>query len=149
MVSPYRAARNGAEDDFNFYHSQLRITIERAFGMLVKRFGILRKAMPQSIPMKKKIAIVFACCKLHNFIMSESGVSINILDVSDDSAVDEIMNEEGLPVGLLDGGDHSDDYNEIAVAAFGRSISKRVQLRLKVLRSGNTRPASNFRTSRN
>ena len=47
MVSPYKGAKTGVDDDFNFFHSQIRITIERAFGMLVKRFGILRRAMAQ------------------------------------------------------------------------------------------------------
>ena len=54
MVSPYKGAKTGVDDDFNFFHSQIRITIERAFGMLVKRFGILRRAMAQHIPIKKK-----------------------------------------------------------------------------------------------
>ena len=35
-----------AEDSYNFYHSQLRIRVECAFGMLVQRWGILRMAMP-------------------------------------------------------------------------------------------------------
>ena len=30
-----------AEDSYNFYHSQLRIRVECAFGMLVQRWGIL------------------------------------------------------------------------------------------------------------
>ena len=33
-------------DNYNFYHSQLRIQIECAFGMLVQKWGILRMAMP-------------------------------------------------------------------------------------------------------
>jgi len=149
MVTPYKAARNGVEDDFNFFHSQLRITIERAFGMLVKRFGVLRKALATTIPIMKKISIVFACCKLHNFIMSETGTSINDMTLSGDfdSTLDEIMNEEGLPEGLLHGGEHSEDYNQNDEQAFGRSVSKRIELRRIVYRSGNTRPSSNFRTS--
>jgi hypothetical protein len=148
MVSPYKSARSGQEDDFNFFHSQLRITIERAFGMLVKRFAILRRAMAQSIPMKKKIAIVFACCKLHNYIMTEQGVSTTIRDVPGDSRVDDIMNEEGIPQGLLHGGDHSDDHDDNYIQQFGRQTSKRTELRRIVYRSGNTRPSSTFRASR-
>ena len=64
MVSPYKGAKVGIKDDFNFFHSQVRITIERAFGMLVQRFGLLRRAMSQHIPAKKEMAIVLACCKL-------------------------------------------------------------------------------------
>ena len=57
MVSPYKGAKVGIKDDFNFFHSQVRITIERAFGMLVQRFGLLRRAMSQHIPAKKKMAM--------------------------------------------------------------------------------------------
>jgi hypothetical protein len=45
MVTPYKSVRAGPKDDFNFFHSQLRINIERAFGMLVHRWAILRRPM--------------------------------------------------------------------------------------------------------
>jgi hypothetical protein len=32
------------KDNYNFYQPQMRINIERTFGMLVKRFGILGRA---------------------------------------------------------------------------------------------------------
>jgi DDE superfamily endonuclease len=35
FVTPYKHAKNGVRDDFNFYQSQLRINIECAFGMLI------------------------------------------------------------------------------------------------------------------
>lgn len=38
-----------AEDAYNFYHPQLRINVECAFGMLVQRWGILRMAMPKKL----------------------------------------------------------------------------------------------------
>lgn len=55
-----------AEDDaYNFYHSQVRITIERAFGIFVHRWGILRR--PLSISMLKVPPLIMALMKLHNF----------------------------------------------------------------------------------
>ena len=42
-----------SKDNYNFYHSQLRIQIECAFGMLVQRFGLLRMAMPKKLSIKK------------------------------------------------------------------------------------------------
>ena len=48
MVTPFRSA-TGTKDDFNFFQSQLRINIECAFGMLVHRFGMLRKAFPMGV----------------------------------------------------------------------------------------------------
>ena len=41
MAMPIEGARPGFEDDYNFYHSQCRIIIECAFGILVQRWGIL------------------------------------------------------------------------------------------------------------
>lgn len=53
------------EDAYNFYLSQLRITIERAFGILVHRWGILRR--PLSMSILKVPAIVTCLMRLHNF----------------------------------------------------------------------------------
>ena len=50
MATPFpNVARNEdmkSKDNYNFYHSQLRIRVECAFGMLVQKWGILRMAMP-------------------------------------------------------------------------------------------------------
>ena len=72
MVTPFKAAVGKAKDAFNFYLSQLRITIECAFGMLVHRWGILRRAMPLNISLTKTVALVIALCKLHNFCIDEN-----------------------------------------------------------------------------
>ena len=37
MATPLKGMRSGYEDGYNFYLSQLRITIERAFGVFVHR----------------------------------------------------------------------------------------------------------------
>jgi hypothetical protein len=47
------------DDAYNFYHSQVPITIERAFGIFVHRWGILRRPL--------SISLVFALMKLHNY----------------------------------------------------------------------------------
>ena len=53
----------------NFYQSQLRITIERAFGVLVHRWSILRG--PLNIPLFKVVPLVQSLCKLHNYCIDE------------------------------------------------------------------------------
>jgi hypothetical protein len=45
--------------------SQLRITIERAFGIMVTLFGILQSAIKTKIPFTVKI--VQACMRVHNY----------------------------------------------------------------------------------
>jgi DDE superfamily endonuclease len=67
MVTPYKNVRAGPKDDFNFYHSQLRITIERAFGMLVRRWAVLRYPMASRMGSIKQIALTMCLCSLHNF----------------------------------------------------------------------------------
>ena len=37
MATPFKAVHEGIHDAYNFYHSQIRINIEYAFGMLVNR----------------------------------------------------------------------------------------------------------------
>ena len=44
MTSPFKAVSKGVKDAFNFYHSQLQINIECAFGMLVNCWGHLENA---------------------------------------------------------------------------------------------------------
>ncbi len=67
MVSPFKSVSAGPKDDFNFYHSQVRITIECAFGMLVHRWGCLRKPMPANFRVAKINSLVLALCMLQNF----------------------------------------------------------------------------------
>jgi hypothetical protein len=66
-VSPFKAVSSGPKDAFNFYQSQLRITIEGAFGSLVHRWGCLRKPMPMNFSVSNMSRLVVVLCKLHNF----------------------------------------------------------------------------------
>ena len=71
MVAPFKQVSSGPKDAFNFYHSQLRITIEGAFGMLVHKWGCLRKPLPMNIPVSKQTRLVIGLCKLHNFCIDQ------------------------------------------------------------------------------
>jgi len=54
MCTPYpNVGANSNKDVYNFYHSQVRINIECAFGILVQRWGILRKALSSNYTVKK------------------------------------------------------------------------------------------------
>lgn len=52
---------------FNFLLSSQRITIEREFGMLVRKWGILWR--PLGYPLDTNVLITFVCAKLHNFCL--------------------------------------------------------------------------------
>jgi DDE superfamily endonuclease len=71
MATPYKAVKEGSKDAYNYFHSNCRITIECAFGMLVHRWGILCKPMSTMLPISKVTALVRCLCRLHNFCINE------------------------------------------------------------------------------
>ncbi len=87
MVTPFTNVAGDpnriAEDCYNFFHSQLQIRVECAFGMLVQRWGILCMAMPQYLSVKKVVALVIACAKLPNFCIGETNIQEQILQMLD------------------------------------------------------------------
>jgi hypothetical protein len=69
------------EELFNFRHSSLRVTVERAFGALKRRFKILDDATP-FFPCPTQVDIVVACCIIHNWVMND-GIDQYITDPLD------------------------------------------------------------------
>ncbi|XP_035551106.1 uncharacterized protein LOC118349685 [Juglans regia] len=59
---------SGYQDYFNYRHSSLRNVIERTFGVLKKRFRILKSMNPYKVTQQRYIAIT--CCVMHNIIRS-------------------------------------------------------------------------------
>ena len=57
------------KDNYNFYHSQVRIAIECAFGILLQRFALLRRKLPQQFTIQKTMALVSCLCRVHNFLI--------------------------------------------------------------------------------
>ena len=72
MATPYPNVSRGTKDSYNFYHSQLRINIECAFGILVNRWGILRCPSPQGFTILKVCRMVECLCCLHNYLIDVS-----------------------------------------------------------------------------
>src|SRR5271170_990693 len=58
-----------AKELFNLRHSSLRNAIERIFGVLKKRFPILKKQLEYDYDIQ--VQLVNALCCLHNFIRRE------------------------------------------------------------------------------
>ncbi|KAK5772331.1 hypothetical protein PVK06_048616 [Gossypium arboreum] len=56
-----------AKELFNLRHSSLRITIERVFGILKKRFRVLDAEPFWNF--QTQVDIILACCIIHNHIM--------------------------------------------------------------------------------
>ena len=168
MATPFAAVSGGSKDAYNFYHSQLRIRIECAFGMLTHRWAILRSAIPMNVAVHKTVALVLALAKLHNYCIDAEEQAY--CDTAFSSAADEWRSEENgaiplvrtpqhsesstsgvTPRQLLDGGNHFDDigingrynrqrrYNYISETA-GIALP-RDRLHSFVADSGITRPA--------
>ena len=115
-----------SKDNYNFYHSQLRIRIECTFGMLVQRFGLLRMAMPKKLTIKKIVVLVNVLARLHNFCIGEipEEDECSIIPEELDSDRLNIMNHKhgyveledaadgtllNVPIALMHGGEHFDD----------------------------------------
>lgn len=115
MIVPFKGAQDGAKDAFNFFHSSLRINVECAFGMLVHRWGILRKAIPMNVTVAKTTSLVLALCKLHNFCINESDSSEEMLSTDEvtiaQSGGFDQSSSNCRPDELLDGGEHFDDIS--------------------------------------
>eukprot|EP00970_Alexandrium_tamarense_P017966 scaffold12964_cov117-Alexandrium_tamarense.AAC.1 len=97
MVTPYPNTSRGARDNYNYFHSQLRIRIECAFGMFVQRWGMLRTAIPCNVSVPKTISLVLALAKLHNFCLSqdEQNIITNVngsVPLAVDPLIAEIIN---------------------------------------------------------
>jgi hypothetical protein len=84
LMSPYPGVNlhetDPSKESFNFILSQLRITIERVFGMFVQRFGILWR--PSKFELKFIMEIVHACCRLHNFLVDMRSPAMDNFEVT-------------------------------------------------------------------
>ena len=120
MATPYSGgALNVHKDSYNFYHSQLRIQIECAFGKFTHRWGILRSALPKRMSLKKSVSLVLALARLHNFCIDQKQA------ITNPPAVDEInievaggvpleqdqVSQEAIPRQLFGGGEHFEDMD--------------------------------------
>jgi hypothetical protein len=118
MATPYSNVSGNpnkkSEDNYNFFHSQLRIRVECAFGMLVARWGILRMAISNKITMTRTTALVNTLARLHNFCLEE--LIPNELEIDTENIVnweegyvaleDSNVHSISMPTTLMDVGHH-------------------------------------------
>ena len=81
LISPYSAQAcrlDKHKDNFNFYQSRCRINVECAFGILVEKYGVLRRSM--SSTMAHSTMVVNVCIKLHNLGVDNGHYRIAALD---------------------------------------------------------------------
>ena len=139
LATPYPNVSNGYKDAYNFFHSQLRIRVECAFGMFVQRWGVLRSAFPSGITIRKTTATVLALAKIHNFCIDHTDTIILPNTASDELdlmtrvtgsiPLEEVCtrddgDSEGnfVPRELIGGSDHFDDVPREVRASRSRSF---------------------------
>lgn len=138
MAPTYRDVTKGTfEDGYNYHHSQvsvsamcfsillisnyqlppilqkLRNTIERAFGLLMGRWGVLRRALSKKFGLKRIISLTIACCKMHNYCVDLHGENTAVPRHSNRDNLQIVLDggfsENDVLPQLLDGGEHFDD----------------------------------------
>lgn len=57
------------EDSYNYHQSQVRMAVERSFGILVARWGVLWRPLRMSL--KHSVQVITACMRLHSFCVDE------------------------------------------------------------------------------
>jgi len=78
LLTPWSKSRLSGEDGiyadgFNFYHSSHRMHVEQAFGVLVKRWGLLWKPLQYHIT--EVLPILSAAMRVHNFCIENDGAA--------------------------------------------------------------------------
>ena len=111
LIPPYdNTSPKTSEDDFNFYHSSARITVECAFGEIDLRWGIFWKRL--SVSLSHATVIIEGAMHLHNFLVDyrESHVKDMELyrnierevfhnDLIDSGIIPLVVGEEGRDMG--------------------------------------------------
>lgn len=92
LMTPYRDNGHLTQNqkNFNFFLSRTRITIERAFGLLQKRFRCLKDLLDVRC-LEWAPKYIIACCILHNICIMQNDV-LEIYAINDDRDED---NEDG------------------------------------------------------
>ena len=127
--------------------------------MLVKRWGILRAAIPHNISVSRTISLVHALAKLHNFCINEHAPvpeclekdNDNLMMQSDGYVTIDASDTHGIlvPSGLMNCGHHFDDIPR-ALRRRSDDVAKtqREKLRHIVINSHMTRPTKRLACSR-
>jgi len=108
LATPYPNVSTGYKDAYNFFHSQLRIRVECAFGMFVQRWSVLRSAIPKGVTLRKTTAMVLALAKIHNFCIEQNDTNIPPMTAGDELAL--MTNEMGsVPLDVYEDDGHDEE----------------------------------------
>ena len=117
MAVPFPNTSYGPRGSYNYYHSQVRINIECAFGVLTNRWQILKSPLSSHLPIHCINALVLCLCKLHNFWNANppkqyAHDQLTLMDFMQSRLEDDDQDDNSgdlIPIGLLGGGEHFED----------------------------------------
>ena len=75
MAVLYPSTSSGPEDAYNYFHSQVRINSECAFGLLVNRWWLLKIPLSAKISIHRINALVYCLCKPHNYCIDKGSTT--------------------------------------------------------------------------
>ena len=117
MSVPFPSTSSGPKDTYNYYHSQVRISIECAFGVLTNQWRLLKFPLSAQISINRINALISCLCKIHNFC-TDNGNSkppqwyehnrLTLMDFVNNPENDN----DPRPLGLLGGSEQSSDIPE-------------------------------------
>ena len=133
VLVPYRGVRyhlnewanndsgpKNAKELYNLRHSSLRNIIERSFGILKKRFGLLNQLQTYTYGVKKANSLILCAFAIHTFIRSNNNDNRDGIEIDYDNNLKAFRMKEGLVPsgvyavedrgggGFYDGSDDSD-----------------------------------------
>ena len=93
---------DGVHADFDYHQSSNRVVIERAFGILIRRWGILWR--PLEVQFRRRAPLVKCCMLLHNFCINKR-VELNLRELNGLTEIQPgrweiapVFDKEGRPV---------------------------------------------------
>ncbi|KAI3708333.1 hypothetical protein L2E82_37500 [Cichorium intybus] len=109
-LSDYRRRRaTTKEERFNHAHAQLRNVIERAYGVLKKRFPILKQMAPYPFSVQRDVVI--ACFAVHNFIRKFDIDDELFMEFEEDTMIDdETQGDESNNINDMEWGSQANEY---------------------------------------
>ena len=99
LIPPFDNANpKTPDDDFNFFHSSARITVECAFGEIDMRWGIFWRRLNCSL--ENAAIIIEGAMRLHNFLVDyrEKNKLVNELEEDMDLFYQDALNNNTIPL---------------------------------------------------
>ena len=99
LIPPYdNAFPKTSDDDFNFFHSSARITVECVFGEIDMRWGIFRKRL--NCKLEHAAIIIEGAMRLHNYLVDYREKHLEVNELATDMVVfhEDLLNSNTIPV---------------------------------------------------